>query len=138
MQILGRKYRLKYTAENIKYGPNTSEINIPTVKIQNIQLKNGDKRPQKAENVILTSSLKNKLEIFEMFYVNMESLEKQPSQLFQPLARLIQQIDQQFDGKMKNETSSDFLLKLLLRLTEIFGSKGDIQLNGGALIRCPY
>ena len=89
LQILARKYRLKYTPENIKCGPKSSEINIPTVKIQNIQLKNGDKRPQKAENVILTSSLKNKLDIFEMFHVNMESL----SHLFQPLAKLIQLID---------------------------------------------
>ena len=138
LQILARKYRLKYMPENIKCGPKSSEINIHTVKINNIQLQNGDKRPQKAENVILTSSLKNKLDIFEMFHVNMESLEKQLSQLFQPLAQLIQLIDRQFDRKMKNETSSDFMLKLLLRLTEIFGSKGDLQINGGSLIRPRY
>ena len=86
------------------------------------------------ENVILTSSLKNKQDIFEMFHVNLESLEKQLSHLFQPLAQLIQLIYQQFDGKMKHETNSDFILKILQRLTEMYSSNDNLQINGRYLI----
>ena len=68
-----------------------------------------------------------------MFNINIDSLEAQLTELFQPLTEMKQLIDKEFQGNIRNETKLDFMLKLLIRLTEIFGSKSGLRLNGGTL-----
>ena len=52
-----------------------------------------------------------------MFNVNIDVLEIKLSKLFEPMTDLVQLLDNSFQG---NETKTDFLLRLLIRNSEIF------------------
>ena len=47
-------------------------------------------------------------------------------------------LDKKFQGQARNENNLDFVLRLLIRVSEIFSSKYGLCLNSGTLIRCPY
>ena len=78
LRILARKYKLKYPNKHSESGPNTTPTHQetePTVKINQLILQNGDNILAKTDNFILTSALKDKHAIFEMFNINIATLE---------------------------------------------------------------
>ena len=101
-------------------------------------LLNGESKTEKVDNYILNSALEDKQTIFEMFNINMSKLESKLTGLFKPMTELLCMLDTKFQGSMQKESNIDFLLRLLIRLSEIFGSKTGLCLNEGTLIRCPY
>ena len=138
LKILARKYNLKYPNKYSETGPNTTptlQDTGPAVKIKRLILQNGDNITEKADNFILTCALEDKHAIFEMFNINMATLESKLTGLFKPMTELLCMLDKNFQGSIQNESNIDFLLRLLIRLSEIFGSKTG---NEGTLIRCPY
>ena len=98
---------------------------------------NGESKTEKSENYILKSSLEDKQKIFEMFNINMSVLEKKLTKLFKPMTEFLGMLDNKFQGQIQHESNIDFLLRLLIRLSETFGSKSGLCLNKGTLIRCP-
>ena len=88
LKILTHKYNLKYPNKYSETGPNTTptlQDTEPTVKIKRLILQNGDNILGKTDNFILTSALKDKHAIFEMFNINIATLESQLTGLFEPL-----------------------------------------------------
>ena len=55
-----------------------------------------------------------------MFNVNIDVLEIKLSKLFEPMTDLVQLLDNIIQGNLENETKTDFLLRLLIRNSEIF------------------
>ena len=68
----------------------------------------------------------------------MSALENKLTKLFQPMTEFLGMLDNKFQGQMQHESNIDFLLRLLIRLSETFGSKSGLCLNKGTLVRCPY
>ena len=101
-------------------------------------LLNGESKSEKSHNYILKSSLENKQKIFEMFNINMSVLEGKLTKLFQPMTKFLVLLDNKFQGQSQKESNLDFVLRLLIRLSETFGSKYGLCLNSGTLLRCPY
>ena len=77
LSILAKKYRLKYPC-TYQQEPNTER----SVKIQSLLLTNGDQISTKTDNMILTTALRDKKSIFDIFNINMEQLE---GKLFQSI-----------------------------------------------------
>ena len=73
-----------------------------------------------------------------MFGLDHRILENDLSRIFRPLNEFLCLIDMSFKGQYKEENNLDFLLRLLVRMTEIFSTKYGPALESGTLIRCPY
>ena len=68
----------------------------------------------------------------------MSALENKLSKLFKPMTEFLGMLDNKFQGQIQNKSNINFLLQLLIRLSETFGSKSGLCLNSGTLLRCPY
>ena len=82
-------------------------------------------------------SLDSTHDLFKMFGINGKELENDLSRIFRPLNEFLCLIDMSFKGQYKEENNLDFLLRLLVRMTEIFSTKYGPALESGTLIRCP-
>ena len=155
LKILARKYNLKYTHSELEQNSTpdkqnisnvkTSESNstpdkqyITHVKTSKYLLLNGVSDSTNSNKFILKSSLETKHKLFEMFNVNITELEGKLTKIFQPMTDFLVLLDKKFQGQFQNENNLDFVLRLLIRLSEIFSSKYGLCLNSGTLIRCLY
>ena len=73
-----------------------------------------------------------------MFDINIYDLEGKLTKLFEPMTKFLVLLDNKFQGQSQKESNLDFVLRLLIRLSETFGSKYGLCLNSGTLLRCPY
>ena len=58
-----------------------------------------------------------------MFNVNITELEGKLTKIFEPMTEFLVLLDKKFQGQSQNENNLDFVLRLLIRLSEIFSSK---------------
>ena len=93
---------------------------------------------KKSNKYILKSPLESKHKLFEMFNVNITELEGKLTKIFDPMTEFLVLLDKTFQGQSQNENNLDFVLRLLIRVSEIFSSKYGLCLNSGTLIWCPY
>ena len=73
-------------------GPNSAPATQdggPTVKIKRLMLLNGESKTEKADNYILKSALEDKQTIFDMFNINMSTLENKLTELFKPMTEFL-------------------------------------------------
>ena len=111
---------------------------ITHVKSSKYLLLNGVSDSTNPNKFILKNSLETKQNLFQMFGININELEGNLTKIFRPLTEFLGLLDKKFQGQFKQENNLDFVLRLFVRMSEIFSSKYGPCLESGTLIRCPY
>ena len=109
---------------------NTSDINITPGKKQTTCLKstkylllNGMSNSTNPNKFIQQSLIESKHNLFQMFGINSKELESNLTKIFNPLKEFLGLMDKNFQGQFNEENNSDFMLRLLVRMSEIFSTK---------------
>ena len=123
----------------------TSDSNLTPGKKHNTCIKsskylllNGMSNSTNPNKFIQKSSIESKHNLFQMFGINSTELESNLTKIFNPLKEFLGLMDKNFQGQFTEENNLDFVLRLLVRMSEIFSTKYGPTLESGTLIRCPY
>ena len=103
---------------------------ITHVKSSKYLLLNGVSDSTNPNKFILKSSLESKHNLFQMFGINSTELESNLTKIFHPLKEFLGLMDKNFQGQFEKENNLDFVLRLLVRMSEIVQNMGYVWNQG--------